>query len=335
MARILVTGGSGFIGTNLLEWLLEARHTVLNLDIKPPQNPEHGDFYRHVDILDRQPLTEAFAQFAPTHVVHLAARCDLNEKQNIEGYRANTEGTRNVIDAISTTPSIERSIFASTRLVCPTGYHPKSDQDYCANTLYGESKVIGEKMVRDAQGLPGAWCIIRPTSIWGPWYGTDYTRFFVAVAKGWYFHPGKVDPPKLFGFVKNVAFQIDTLLFAAEKEVHGKVFYLADYYPMAIRRWAETIAHTLGGRKIRTIPGPIMRIAAWTGDLLHAAGLRRFPMSSFRLRNVWTDTTGVPLEPIERVTGNLPYSMKDGVETTVDWLVAQQLVDDRGASSPV
>lgn len=328
MARVLVTGGSGFIGTNLLEWLLEAQHTVLNLDIKPPQNPLHQDYYRHVDVLDRAALIDAFTAFAPTHVVHLAARCDLNEKHSIEGYRANTAGTQHVVDSMIATPSVVRSIFASTRLVCPTGYHPKSDFDYCANTLYGESKVIGEKIVRDAQGLPGTWCIIRPTSIWGPWYGTDYTRFFVAVSKGWYFHPGRIDPPKLFGFVKNVAFQIDKLLFAEEDEtIHGKVFYLADYYPMAIRRWAETIAEKVGGRRIRTVPGPVMRAAARTGDMLHACGLRRFPMSSFRLRNMWTDTTGVPIDPIEKITGELPYTLDDGVEATIAWLREQKLVD--------
>jgi hypothetical protein len=147
------------------------------------------------------------------------------------------------------------------------------------------------------------------------------------VDKGWYFHPGTIDPPKVFGFVGNVAFQIEKLLFsAADEAIHGRVFYLADYYPMAIRAWAETIARTCGKRKIRTIPGPVMRVAAWTGDCLHALGWWRFPMSSFRLRNMWTDTTGVPLEPIKRLTGELPYTMQDGVETTVAWLRARQLV---------
>ena len=321
MARVLVTGGSGFIGTNLLESLLANQHTVLNLDIKPPQNSDHTDYFRHVDVLDKPALLEAFAEFQPTHVIHLAARCDLNEKQNIEGYKTNIEGTQNLVEAMKTIPGIERSVFASTRLVCPTGYHPKHEFDYCATTLYGESKVLGEKIVREAEGLPGAWCIIRPTSIWGPWYGTDYIRFFIAVAKGWYFHPGTIDPPKLFGYVKNLVFQVEKLLFEAEESsVHGRAFYLADYYPMAIRRWAETIAQKLGDKKIRTVPGPIMRAAAWTGDVLHSIGMRRFPMSSFRLRNMWTDTTGVPIEPIKEVTGDLPYSLEDGVQSTIQWL---------------
>jgi nucleoside-diphosphate-sugar epimerase len=148
------------------------------------------------------------------------------------------------------------------------------------------------------------------------------------VAKGWYFHPGSIDPPKLFGFVKNVAYQIDKLLFSAsDEEFDGRVYYLADYYPMTISQWAETIAQTLGGRKIRTIPGPIMRGAAWTGDLLHALGWRRFPMTSFRLRNMWCDTTGVPIEPIQKVTGELPYSMQEGVKATIDWLRDQRQID--------
>ena len=321
MARILVTGGSGFIGTNLLEWLIDAGHNVLNIDIKPPQNRQQTDVYLRGDVLDASGLQKAFRDFTPTHVVHLAARCDLNEKRSVEGYRANIAGTQHVADVIAESPNIERSVFASTRLVCPTGYQPTGDEDYCPNTFYGESKVIGEKIIRDHRRLPGTWCIIRPTSIWGPWYGTDYTHFFVAVAKGRYFHPGRNDPPKLFGYVKNVAFQIDKLLFTTpDSEVHGKVFYLADYDPMTIRIWANTIAAALGGRHIRTIPAPIIRAAALTGDVLKMCGWKKVPMSSFRLKNMWTDTTGVPIEPIKTITGDLPYRLEDGVQQTISWL---------------
>ena len=49
-------------------------------------------------------------------------------------------------------------------LVCKAGHIPKSDTDYSPNTLYGESKMKGEMLVRSSN-LKCDWAIIRPTSM--------------------------------------------------------------------------------------------------------------------------------------------------------------------------
>ena len=237
-ARILITGSSGFIGTNMMNSCLGAGYEVLGIDIKKPQDKKHDTVFQRVDILDNISLEKVFRDFAPTHVLHLAARTDLHEKKDIQGYAANTDGVENVVNAVASQPSIKRSIFASTKLVCPTDYAPTSEDDYCPSTLYGKSKVIGEKIVKECPSMQCDWCIVRPTSIWGPWAYIPYGRFFQMVARKLYFHPGYSDSPKSFGYVGNTVFQIEKLFNAPADQIHKKVFYLTDYETFTIRQWA-------------------------------------------------------------------------------------------------
>ena len=325
MRRVLVTGGSGFIGTNLVDHYLAAGVEVLSIDVRPPRLLLHRRVFRSVDILDADSLRAALRDFAPTQVVHLAARTDLDDRAGLEGYRANVEGVQNAVDAIAGQSSVARAVFASTKLVCPTDARVTAMDDYRPDTVYGRSKVLGEQRVRNAASLRCQWCIVRPTSIWGPWCEIPYGRFFRMVGRGLYFHPGRIDPPKSFGYVGNVIFQIEAILAAAQERIHRKVFYLSDYDIFTIRQWADTIARTMCGRAARTIPAPLVRPLAWAGDLLKLCGGREAPLSSFRLRNMRADTTGIPLEPTRQLTGPLPYSMEEGVARTVAWLRGDRL----------
>jgi nucleoside-diphosphate-sugar epimerase len=329
MSRILVTGSSGFIGTNLVELLITAGHEVLGVDIQEPQIREHASLFRRVDILDEPSLTRVCDEFAPTEVVHLAARTDLHESRSLSGYATNTEGVTNMLACISRQSSVRRSIFASTKLVCPTDYCPTSDDDYCPTTRYGESKMLGEKIVKSATSLHGEWCIVRPTSIWGPWSNfphIPYCRFFRMIARGRYWHPGRASPPRSFGYVGNAVFQVRKLLEAPAERIHRKVFYISDYEVFTIREWADMISMKLHNRRLWTMPEPLVRMAAWAGDLMKMCGVNEPPMSSFRLRNMRVCTAGTPLTPIKQITGPLPYTLEQGVEATIKWLREAGLV---------
>ena len=51
-SKILITGGSGFIGTNVIEYLSSKNIKLLNIDINEPKIKNHFEFWREVDILD-------------------------------------------------------------------------------------------------------------------------------------------------------------------------------------------------------------------------------------------------------------------------------------------
>src|SRR3981081_4444900 len=189
--KVLITGGSGFIGTNVIEALSRQGNKILNYSLHPPLNVEQTEFWCARDILDFAATTATFREFPPDWVLHLAARAETDETTTAEkAYRANTEGTANVLEAIRATPSVQRIIITSSQFVCAPGRLPKGDTDYFPETVYGQSKVITEKLTRDAN-LSGTWAIIRPTNIWGPWHMRYRREFWRVVERGLYVHPGR------------------------------------------------------------------------------------------------------------------------------------------------
>lgn len=324
--RILTTGGSGFIGTNLVEHYLSKGEEVLNFDIAPPRNAQHRPYWRHLDILDLQPLREEIASFSPTYIVNMAATTGTTDRsRRLEDYATNYEGVRNLISAARDLPSLERVIFVSTMLVCKTGYQPKDDTDYCPDTFYGQSKALGEKAVREAGELPYSWTIVRPIGIWGPWFDMPYKNLFEAIQKGLYVHPGGSNVNQSLGFVGNTVCQLDRLLKTPRDKVHGKTFYLADYPATSMRAWVNLIQQASQAPRIHEVPVPVLKAAARVGDLMKLMGWNVPPLSTSRLRNMLTSFV-FDLDPL--VADDLPYTLQQAVEITVNWMHKSAKIPD-------
>jgi nucleoside-diphosphate-sugar epimerase len=319
VARVLITGGSGFIGTNLVGYLHARGDAVANLDSASPRNPEHAHLWRNVSVLDRDELRRAVAEFKPEFVYHLAARADLDGKA-VGDYEVNTQGVSNLIDAVRGSSGLRFVVFASSMLVCRIGHAPRGETDYCPNTFYGESKVESEKLVRrEAAGFQ--WTIVRPTSIWGPWFGAPYRDFFEAVRRGVYMHPRGRRVRRSFGFVLNTVAQLERL---ASGTVAQRTVYLADYEPIELKQWALAIQKELGAPPVREIPLWVLKAGAWCGDAAKRLGYRAPPITSFRLRNLLTEMIH-DIGPLRVACGELPYSMEEGVRITCEWLRSHKI----------
>lgn len=317
--RVLVTGGSGFIGTNLVEYFAGRGDEVLNIDVAPPRNRNHQRWWHSANLIDGAATAAAVDKFSPNLVFHMAARTDL-DGHSLDDYAANTIGVGNLIASMERLPDLKRVVFASSRLVCRIGYEPRDEFDVCPTTHYGKSKVIGEQLVRDAAGrLPGSWLIVRPTSIWGPWFDIPYKGFFLAVARGRYVHPGSQRILKSFGFVGNTIHQLSALSEAPHATIDGKTLYLGDYPPTDVAEMADLIQKAVGSRPIRKVGTHWLAPAAWAGDLFKMLGWRDPPLTSFRLRNLLTPMIH-DLSELEAIVGKLPYSLAEGVAIAVEWL---------------
>lgn len=313
--RLLITGGSGFIGTNLVQSALDKGIEVLNLDWNPPLKNSHLPWWREWDIMDSEGTRLHIASFKPTHVVHLAARTDTDVQDDIDAYRQNHEGTALFLDAVKSAPSVERLIITSTQFVCEAGYQPKDDLDFKPFTLYGETKRLCELAARNA-GLSCVWSIIRPTTIWGPWSLRYRDVLFKVMRKGLYFHPGRERVIRSYGYVGNVVWQIEQVLAASADVVNGKVFYVGDE-PMDLRIWVEAISKGLVGRPVRYIPTWMVKGLALAGDALKVLNIP-FPITSGRFRSMTSDYI-TPMDKTTAALGKAPWSLEEGVKAVVTW----------------
>lgn len=327
--KVLVTGSSGFIGQHLCRALVSAGHDVVGLDLMPPEDRDFRPVYRQCDILDERQVEDVMRSCKPDAVAHLAARTDLSERKNLKGYDVNNIGTLHLIDAMEKAGSVQRCIFTSTQLVCRIGYIPDDYNDFCPSTLYGESKMLMEKLVRDRSGGVPSWCIVRPTTVWGPGMSSHYQRFFRMVARGRYFHVGRNPLWKSYGYVGNVAHQYRKLIEAPAERIHEEVFYLADYQPVSLRNWVDGFQREFGARRIPSLPEGLADLAAKAGDVVNFVGFRNFPFNSFRLGNILTEYQ-LDLAATERICGSLPCTVEQGIRETVRWMHSLEDARQRG-----
>ena len=315
--RIVITGASGFIGTNAIEAFTDWGHEVLNFDLQPPLNPAQQSRWKRVDIMDAEGLKKALQEPRPEAVIHLAARTDCDEATTVgEGYRVNTDGTENLLNAVKDTPSVQRLIMTSSQFVCGPGYQPRHDQDYHPVTVYGQSKVITEQKTR-AAGLDCTWTIVRPTNIWGPWHQRYQREFWRVVSKGLYVHPGGKPVVRCYGYVGNVLHQMRRILELSRETVHEQVFYLGDP-PGDISGWVNGFSQELRGRPARVVPRFLLRTLGLVGDLISKLTRKPFLITSSRYRSMTSDYL-VDMDKTFRVLGKPPISLQEGVAEASKW----------------
>ena len=154
--KIIVTGGTGFLGKRLCGKLKLNGHNILSYDII--------DGY---DILNSEQLEETVINFKPDSIIHLAACADLNifAKKPEISYKINVIGTRNILKLCQ--KYNVRLLFAST--CCCYGNndtHPTDETSpTCPTEPYAKSKKESEKEILEV-GLPH--CCMRLATFYGP-----------------------------------------------------------------------------------------------------------------------------------------------------------------------
>ena len=163
-------------------------------------------------------------------------------------------------------------------------------------------------------------CCCRPLSgVWGPWGEEPYLNFFKAIARGWYVHIGSGHYKRSLGYVGNTVHEIHKINLAPRELIDQKTFYVADEQPADLYDMANLIRQASNAGKILHIPLWAAKTAALCGDIIKKMGWRNVPLTSFRLNNILTEYV-FDMRPVMEIAGELPYSLKTGVEETVQWL---------------
>ncbi|MDF2781415.1 MAG: NAD-dependent epimerase/dehydratase [Geminicoccaceae bacterium] len=162
----LLTGGAGFLGINLVRFLLARGHTVRSLDIAPFDYPEKGaiDEVRG-DIRDRTAVDRAIS--GVDMVVHCAAALPLYSRDEI--LSTNVEGTRIVLKS-ALEQGVPRVVhISSTAVYGIPDHHPIYEDDRLQGVgPYGESKIGAERMCLEVRANGLCVPVLRPKSFVGP-----------------------------------------------------------------------------------------------------------------------------------------------------------------------
>jgi UDP-glucose 4-epimerase len=174
LMEVLVTGGAGFIGSNIVDGLIEEGHEVIVVDNltsgKKENLNEKAEFYQ-LDIKD-QDLEKVFKENNITHVIHHAAQIDVQHsiKDPLFDAQNNILGTINVLE-MAKKYEVEKIIYASSAAVYGEPDYLPVDEEHPIKAMspYGISKHTPEhyiKMYNELYDLK--YTIFRYANVYGP-----------------------------------------------------------------------------------------------------------------------------------------------------------------------
>jgi nucleoside-diphosphate-sugar epimerase len=189
MSKVLVTGGSGFIGSNLCRLLHESGHSVLSLDMKESSPKPWGVVV--ADIREFQVPNDIEI------IIHLAAQISVAHSvtEPEETFSINVEGTKNIVKG-AVSAGVRRFIFASSAAVYGDAEMMPITESapLLPQSPYAESKIQGEVILNNSELMT---CSMRFFNVYG--HGQSATGGYAAVIPAFKKAISLDDKPNIFG----------------------------------------------------------------------------------------------------------------------------------------
>ncbi|MBC7387484.1 MAG: NAD-dependent epimerase/dehydratase family protein [Cryobacterium sp.] len=329
--KALVTGGSGFIGSTLIESLTR-RGISVDVLMRKTSSDRHlqGLDYRRRegDITDFESLKRAVADVDV--IFHLAGV--IAAKDRTEYFRFNAEGTANLARAAEEVNQsgggrVKRFVYVSSMAAggpAPTST-PRTENDVDAPvSAYGESKRAGEAELlrhRDAF-LP---LILRPPLVYGP---KDQATLLLVktVAKRIIpkFAASTADGEKYYSVIhsSDLVEAIATLgTVAAERVSNGDVFYISSGEEVSASRLMGAMASALGVKTFTLpLPAPVLRFAAVAATIVGRVLGKSFVLNRDKLHEILPDYwTCSNLKLMTKTSWRPQIHLESGMKDAVDW----------------
>ena len=318
MARVLITGGAGFLGINLTRQLLRREDEVVTLDLLPFDYPDCRGRITEIQGDIRNTDTVKRAMAGAEVVVHTAAALPLYSKEDI--YTTDIVGTRNVIDA-AYQAGVERFVhISSTAVYGIPDHHPLLEDDRLIGVgPYGEAKIEAERVCEEYRAKGMCVTIIRPKSFIGPERLGVFAIFYDWANSGHGF-PILGDGKNRYQFldVEDLCDAI-TLAQTGDRDAVNDVFNIGAERYTTFREDMQAVLDYAGyGKKIR--PLPLVTPFVWTLRLLEA--LKLSPLYKWVYETAYKDSF-VSIDRAKSVLGFQPkFSNKESLIRNYQWYVA-------------
>lgn len=310
MRKVLLTGGSGFIGSHLSE-ALEGKE-VLNYDILPP-SVETKATYLKGNIHDVEKLSNVLN--GVDCVFHLAAT-HFDFQQNYE--RTNVAGTAAVIAAMEKA-DVKKIVFYSSVAVYGAIKKPTDENEEAnPNMAYGQSKYDAELLLREwaEKANDRLLIIVRPTVVFGPHNFGNVFNLIKQIDSGVYFHIGGGTNTKSITYVKNLVLNTISLCKKLDTGVH--VFNHIDEPQLNTRDLANAIASILNKSIKVVLPKWVAFLLAVPFDLLKRIFGINTPISRERIVKFTSSTHFIPRNlKLMGITTTIP--VEEALKETITW----------------
>lgn len=279
---ILITGGSGFLGTTIIEGL-NSNYEVISLG-RAPKN--HYSTNLSYDTPDFSAQQRSFYT-----VIHASGKAHVTPKTEVEKeefFKVNHQGTLNLLKGLESCPTLPKQfIFISTVAVYGIEIGEMIDEGFplIGNTPYAESKILAEKAVINwCEANQVKYVILRLPLVVGKNAPGNLGAIKRAINNGYYFSVKNNHARKSAVLAEDVAQLISSLM------VRQGIYNLTDGVHPSFNEIEDAIAHALGKKIQLSLPKSIVSLLGNVGDLFSALGLPA-PLTSDKLQKMTATLT--------------------------------------------
>lgn len=308
MHKTLITGCTGFVGSNLIDYLRHQKSyeiTGITRQVEPNSLPSGISLKSYPALMLSRETWNSY--------IHLAGKAhDVKGSSEVGAYfEVNFELTKKVYQRFLEDEKARSFIFLSS--VKAVVDSPKSIVDEEVHpepvTAYGKSKVMAEQYLLDHQVDGKQVFILRPCMIHGPGNKGNLNLLYALIKRGIPWPLGSYDNKRSFLSIDNLNFVIHEIL---NEQISPGVYHVSDDDAVSTNELVNLIAQA-SGRK-----GRILNAPRWMINGIAKAG-NRIPLSlnEERLQKL-TESYLVSNMKLKNALGkNLPVALRDGLMNTI------------------
>jgi nucleoside-diphosphate-sugar epimerase len=318
--KIFVTGGTGFVGSFLVEKLVEKGHRVRCLVRKTSNLRWLADLdveCFHGSLKDKNSLKRGIE--GCSHIYHVAGVT--KARTEAEYFEGNFDGTKNLVDiCVESNDQVQRFInISSQAAIGPSPTLIPIDETHAPDplTYYGKSKLAAEQYVLQFTNKLNI-TNLRPPAVYGP-RDTDILEFFRTVRTGIIPQLGGVDKYLSLIHVRDL---VRGILIAGQSEkAVGETYFLTSPKPYSWKEVSETTLRILGKKGIR-VPVPLLAIKGVAAVSEAVSALTKKPalVNNQKViemeQDFWTCS---PDKARRELNFEAEIPLEDGVRETLTW----------------
>ena len=285
--NILITGGSGFIGTRLVDDLLKEGHDITIFD--KVESTKYPELTTIGDVRDVDALTKACKGMDVIYNLAAEHADDVSPKSLY--VEVNVGGAKNVVEAAKA-HKIKKIVFTSSVAIYGLNRGtPDERMDARPFNEYGRSKNEAEKVFLDwvAESEENALTILRPAVVFGENNRGNVYNLIKQIASGKFLMIGTGENKKSMGYVGNIA----AFLASLTQEKPGTAIYnFCDKPDLSSKEIVDIVTDELKFKKsIPSAPYWLGLAGGYAFDILAKITGKKFPVSSIRIKKFTAETT--------------------------------------------